>query len=127
MNMHVLDSSVWLEIFAGTPLGMKYVALAEDVDSLIIPAISLYEVFKKILHERDEHLALQVIAQMKRGTVVPLDLELSLNAARLSQQHSLPMADSIILATARKHKATLWTMDWDFHGIEGVQFISKRK
>jgi predicted nucleic acid-binding protein len=124
--MHILDSSVWLEIFAGTSLGRKYLHLAENTDLLIVPAISLYEVFKKILHRRDEHLALQIIAQMKRGTVVNLDLELSLNAARLSQMHSLPMADSIILATAQKHKATLWTMDSDFSGIDGVKFISRR-
>ncbi len=125
--MNVLDSSVWLEIFAGTALGKKYLPLAENAGSLIVPVISLYEVFRKILRERDEHLALRIIAQMKRGTVVDLDLELSLNAARLAQEYSLPMADSIILAVAQKHKAILWTMDSDFHEIPGVQFISKRK
>lgn len=125
--MNVLDSSVWLEIFAGTALGKKYIPLAENANSLVVPVISLYEVFRKVLRERNEHLALQVIAQMKRGLVVEFGLELALNAARLAQEYSLPMADSIIFATAQKYKATLWTMDSDFRGIPGVRFISKQK
>lgn len=125
--MNVLDSSVWLEIFAGTTLGKKYIPLAENADLLVVPAISIYEVFRKVLRERDEHLALQVIAQMKRGLVVEFGLELALNAARLAQMYSIPMADSIILATAQKYKATLWTMDCDFRGVEGVRYIPKQK
>lgn len=125
--MNVLDSSVWLEIFAGTPLGRKYLPLAENADLLVVPTLSLFEVFRKILSKYDEHLGLQVVAQMKRGLVADLTMHLSLSAARLAHQYSLPMADSIMLATARAYDATLWTMDSDFKGIPGVRYISKPK
>ncbi|MCR1795934.1 type II toxin-antitoxin system VapC family toxin, partial [Leptospira sp. id769339] len=87
---------------------------------------SLYEVFKKIYIERDEDSALRVIAHMQQGTVIDLDASISIYAAKLSKDHKIPMADSIILATARKYNAILWTQDEDFIGLDGVKYFPKK-
>lgn len=91
----------------------------------MVPTISLYEVFKKVLAQRSEGEALQAIALMQQGTVVELDAALSIRAAHLSHRLQLPMADSLILAAARAHRATLWTQDADFEGMEGVRYVAK--
>lgn len=98
-----------------------------DSASLIVPSISIYEVFQRLLREPNgEEAALQVVAAMQRGHVVNLDAELALDAAKTSFETKLPMADSIILATARTHQATLWTQDADFQGIAGIEYVEKR-
>ena len=90
-----------------------------------MPAITIFEVFRAVLRRRDESAALQAAAQMRQGRVVDLDDTLAMEAARLSIEHALPMADSIILATARSADAVLWTQDADFEGIAGVRFFPK--
>lgn len=92
-------------------------------DGLIVPSVILYEVFKRVLQQREEGHALQAIALMEQGTVVALTATLALSAAKLALDLKLPMADSIVLATARAYKATLWTQDAHFEGIEGVRYI----
>jgi predicted nucleic acid-binding protein len=124
--VNVVDSSGWLEFFSEGPnAGFFAVPLAET-DELIVPAISVYEVFKTVLRQKDESSALEAVALMEQGRIVPLDTPISLLAARLSLDHSLPMADAIILATARLWDAVLWTQDVDFDGIEGVRYRPKR-
>jgi predicted nucleic acid-binding protein len=123
--MNVVDSSGWLEYFAGSPAAERFAAPIEDFTNLVVPVISLYEVFKLILQQRGEGSALQAIAFMQQGEVVELTAPLSLRAARISTQQKLPMADSIMLATAREYGATLWTQDADFQGIEDVQYFAK--
>lgn len=123
--MNVIDSSAWLEYFAGSKYAKYFEKIIVNVDYLIVPSITIYEVFKKVMSEQNEDSALQVIAHMKQGRVVDLDLELSLFAAKLSKKYKLPMADSIILATAQKYKADVWTLDSDFDGIEGVNYFKK--
>jgi predicted nucleic acid-binding protein len=123
--MNVVDSSGWLEYFAGTPAADHFAAPIEDFTNLIVPVISLYEVFKRILQQRGEGSALQAIAFMQQGQVAELTAPLSLSAARISAQEKLPMADSIMLATAREYGATLWTQDSDFQGIENVHYFEK--
>ena len=92
---------------------------------MIIPTLSLHEVFKRVLQQKRESQALQAIAVMHQGVVVDLDASLALNAAQMSVELGLPMADSIMLATARAYGATLWTQDADFANIEGVRYIRK--
>ncbi|MXY19968.1 MAG: type II toxin-antitoxin system VapC family toxin [Dehalococcoidia bacterium] len=121
--MNVVDSSGWLEYFANGRNADFFAPAILDTDELVVPAISIYEVFNRILRDRSERDALSVIAIMSRGLVIPLDMEVSLNAAELSIELKLPMADSIILATARAHNAVLWTQDSDFRGLEGVEYI----
>jgi len=123
--MNVVDSSGWLEYFAND-VNADFFALAiEDTPNLIVPSISLLEVFKNILRQRMENEALQAIALMQQGQVIPLDDSLALKAAKLGLELKLPLADSIILATAKKYNATLWTQDSDFKDIKGVKYIAK--
>jgi len=124
--MNVVDSSGWLEYFANGPNAKHFQSPLKDSESLIVPVISVYEVFKVVLRERGETEALQAAAAMQKGLVVDLTVTLSLSASKLSLQHALPMADSIILATAQLHKATIWTQDVDFKGIPGVKYFPKK-
>ncbi len=125
--MNVIDSSAWLEYFADGPNASKFARPIEKVRELIVPTISILEVFKKVMGQAGEEPALQVVAVMQQGTVVDLDLSISLASAKLSLDLKIPLADSIILATARSYNATLWTQDSDFKGIKGVKFFGKSK
>ncbi len=124
--MNVVDSSGWLEYFADGPNADFFAPAIENIPELIVPSISIYEVFKRTLQQRDEAMALQVAALMAQGQVVELDQTLAITAAKISHDLKIPMADSIILATARACQATLWTQDIDLKGIEGVEYISKK-
>lgn len=123
--MNVVDSSAWLEYFADGPNADFFAPAIEATDELIVPSISIYEVFKRILQQRDEGAALQAIASMLQGTVVDLDESMAVSAAKVSVAYRLPMADSIMLATALTHGATLWTQDADFASISGVKYKPK--
>lgn len=123
--MKVVDSSGWLEYFADSNNADAFAAAIENTDELVVPSISVFEVFKRILQQQGEDAALQAIAVMVQGNVVDLDASLALSAAKLSLGKKLPMADSIILATAQAHGAELLTQDTDFEGIDGVQYFKK--
>ncbi|MDE0840190.1 MAG: type II toxin-antitoxin system VapC family toxin [Kiritimatiellae bacterium] len=125
--MNVIDSSGWLEYFAGGRNASHFAAPLKDSDSLIVPSVSIYEVFKVLLREAGEDAALQAASAMQRGRVIDLTPQLALSAASLSLEHSLPMADSIILASARAHEAVVWTQDIDFKGLANVKYFPKRK
>lgn len=126
VSKNVVDSSGWIEYFADAPNADFFEAAIEDASSLIVPSICIYEVFKRLLAEPNgEEAALRVVAAMQRGQVVELDAELALDAAKTSWETKLPMADSIILATARTHDATVWTQDANFAGLAGVEYIEK--
>ncbi len=123
--MNVVDSSGWLEYFADAPNANFFAPAIENISELVVPSISIYEVFKRVLQQREESAALQSIAVMQQGLVVELDTNLALNAAKISIEYRLPMADSIMLATALSCDATLWTQDSDFSGIDGVEYIER--
>jgi predicted nucleic acid-binding protein len=120
--MNVVDSSAWLEYFADGPNARFFAKPIEDTARLVVPTLSLYEVFKRVLQQREEGHALQAVAVMQQGSVMDLNSTLALGAARLSLEHRLPLADSIMLATARACGATLWTQDADFATIQGVNY-----
>ncbi len=124
--MNVVDSSGWLEYFADGPNAAFFAAAVEKPAALVVPTISIYEVFKRVLQQRDHGAALQAVAVMRQGTVVELTETLAVSAARLSVTHGLPMADSIMLATAQAAAATLWTQDADFEGVPGVRYRAKK-
>ena len=120
--MNIVDSSGWLEYLAeGANTGF-FAKPIEDTKELLIPSISIYEVFKRVLQQKSENEALQVIAQMQQGQVVNVDPSIAISAARVSIQYQMPMADAIMLATARNHKAALWTQDSHFEGIQNVNY-----
>jgi predicted nucleic acid-binding protein len=122
----VVDSSGWIEVFTNGPLADRFLAVLETEASLVVPAISILEVFKWVLREHSEAQAIQAAAVMQRGMVVDLDSRLAIAAAQLSHTLRLPMADSIILATARAHKARLYTMDADFKDFHDVELMTRR-
>lgn len=120
--MNVVDSSAWLEYFADGPNASFFAGPIEDIEALVVPSICLFEVFKRVCQQLDESAALQVVAAMQQGTVVDLGAEIAVIAATLSIDLKLPLADSVILATARNRGAQLWTQEADFEDIEGVRF-----
>lgn len=124
--MNVIDSSGWLEYFINGSNAGFFARVIENTDEVLVPTISLFEVFKRVLIEKNRNDALEAVAIMKDGHVVDLDDSLALVAAELSYELKLPMADSIILATARANDATLWTQDAHFKGMEGVKYIEKK-
>lgn len=124
--MNVVDSSGWLEYFIDGGNADFFAPAIENTDEMLVPTISLFEVFKRVLIERNRDDALEVVAQMKEGHLVDLDDSLALVAAELSHELRLPLADSIILATARTNDATLWTQDAHFSGLDGVKYIEKK-
>lgn len=121
--MNVVDSSGWLEYFADGKHARFFAAPIEDTRRLVVPALALFEVYKRVAEQRGEAQALQAIALMHQGRVVDLDAALALSAARLSLQEKLPLADSVMLATARSLGATFWTQDSDFEGRDGVRYV----
>ncbi|MDE2753776.1 MAG: type II toxin-antitoxin system VapC family toxin [Gemmatimonadota bacterium] len=122
--MNVVDSSAWLEYFADGPNAGEFAEVIFETERLIVPSVTLFEVFKRIRGQRDLDSALYAVAQMQRGRAIDLEANLAIAAAELSAESGLPMADSIILATARAHEAVLWTQDADFKGLEGVEYRS---
>ena len=112
--MNVVDSSGWLEFFADGPNVSVFRVPIVNTSELIVPAISIYEVYKRLLQQIDKDSALRAVSLMKMGQVVELNASLALDAADISVDLKIPMADSIILATARQYNATLWTQDSDF-------------
>jgi predicted nucleic acid-binding protein len=123
--MNIVDSSGWLAYFADEPNAEHFMAPLSDAASLIMPTVILYEVYKVVLRESGEDSALQAAVAMQRGMLVDLTANVALAAARLSLAHTLPMADSIILATARQYNAVLWTQDADFRDIKDVKYFPK--
>jgi len=125
--MNVIDSSAWLSYFSGDANAKMFSPPIEDVEKLIVPSITITEVFKCIIRQRGENMALEAIAHMEQGRVTALDSTLAIDAAQYGIEYKLPLADSIIYATARKFDAILWTQDVDFKSLEGVKYYSKKK
>lgn len=125
--MNVVDSSAWLSYFAGDKNSAIFAKGIEDLDKLLVPSITLTEVFKNVLRQRDEESALATIAHMQQGQVISLDAEIAVDAASYGISHKLPFADSIIFATAQKFNAVIWTQDSDFKGLANVKYYAKAK
>jgi predicted nucleic acid-binding protein len=124
--MNVVDSSGWLEYFADSSNADFFAPAIEKIDELIVPTVSIFEVFKRMRQQKGNEAALQAVTAMMQGQVVELDATLALNAARLSGDLQIPMADSMILATAQAFNAELWTQDSDFKGLEKVNYVEKK-
>lgn len=120
--MNVVDSSAWLDYLSNGPNADFFAPPIERPSVLIVPTVSIYEVFKKILQQRSELEALQAINVMQQGRVIDLSATLALAAAKASVDHHLPFTDAIILATAQAHNATLWTQDEHFDGLKNVKY-----
>lgn len=119
--MNVVDSSAWLSYFASDSDSTVFAEPIENLSELLVPSITITEVFKNVLRQRGEEAALIVTAHMKQGKVISLDSELAMDAAKLGVLHKFPLADSIIFATAQKYSAVIWTQDNDFEGLVNVR------
>ncbi len=124
--MNIVDSSGWLAYFADEPNAKHFLIPLKDTASLVVPVVTIYEVFKVVLRESSENEALQAASAMQKAAVVDLTAKLAIGASKLSLQHGFPMADSIILATAQAFDATIWTQDSDFKNISGVKYFPKK-
>jgi predicted nucleic acid-binding protein len=124
--MNIVDSSGWLAYFADEPNAKHFLGPLSDSALLVVPTVTIYEVFKVILRETSENEALQAVVAMQKGTVVDLNAPLAIAASKLSLELNLPMADSVILATAQEFKAILWTQDSDFKKISNVKYFPKK-
>jgi len=125
--MNVVDSSGWLEYFANGSNADFFALAITDEPNLVVPTICMFEVFKRLSLQRGKEAALQAMGMLYRGQLVALSDEIALQAALLSLEHKLPLADSIILATARTQKATLWTQDEHFKDLPGVEYIEVKR
>ena len=124
--MNIVDSSGWLEYFASGPNAEFFSEPIEEPSELLVPTISLYEVFKRVLQQRDESKALRAIAFMQSGEIIDLTSTIALHAAKISTELKIPMADSVMLATARESDAVLWTQDSDFEDLKNVRYTKGR-
>ncbi len=124
--MNVVDSSAWIEFFNGGPNAKYFEPAILGTEELVVPTMVLLEVYKHIRRHQGRDEALSAVAGMKQGQVQDLDERLALFAAELGAEVGLPLADSVILATARLNDAVLWTQDSDFEGMDGVRFKRKR-
>ena len=124
--MNVVDSSAWLSYFAGDANAQVFSNPIENIAKLIVPSITIVEVFKCILRQRGEDFALEAIAHMEQGKTIALDSALAIDAAQYGVDCKLPLADSIVYATARKYDALIWTQDSDFKSLKGVKYYARK-
>lgn len=125
--MNVVDSSGWIEYFANEPGAEFFAPALENIGELLVPRICLVEVARFFYREKGLRPALLALSQMEEGKVIEIDTPLMVSAAQLAKDHRLPLADSLVLATARAHGAVVWTQDSDFEGLEGVRYTPKIK
>lgn len=123
--MIVVDSSGWLEYFTDGPLADKYYPHLKKPEKILVPAVVLYEVYKKVAQEKGEEIALQIAAQMGKSEVVPIDHSIVLLAADVSIRYHLPMADAMVYATALSRKAHVVTSDNHFESLPDVIYYKK--
>jgi toxin FitB len=124
--VNLVDSSAWLEYFADGPNAAFFAHAIQNQRELIVPTVVIFEVYKRIRQQRDDRSALAAIAILYHGKVVDLTAALAVRAAQMSRSEKLPMADSIILATARSEEAIIWTQDGDFQSLVGVKYRAKK-
>ena len=120
-----MDSSAWLSYFADDANAKQFSKPIEDIANLIVPSITITEVFKIVLRQSSEENALQAIAHMEQGKVISLNSALAIDAAKFGIELKLPLADSIIYATGQRFDALIWTQDDDFERLDGVEFLAK--
>ncbi len=123
--MNLVDSSGWLEYFADGKNAEHFAPIINDTEGLIVSTINIYEVYKKVILEKDEDSALQAVAMMQQAEVIEISSSIAVQAAKISYLYKLPMADCLIYITAREHNAKVWTQDADFKDLEEVRYFEK--
>ncbi|GIK61097.1 MAG: type II toxin-antitoxin system VapC family toxin [Ignavibacteriota bacterium] len=123
--MNLVDSSAWMEYFAGGKNAKHFAPIIQDLKNLVVSVINIYEVYKKISQHRDENSAIQAIAVMQQAEVLEITSQIAIEGSKISIQNKIPMADSLIIASARSVGAKIWTQDYDFKGLDNVMFFKK--
>jgi len=123
--MNIIDSSLWLEYFSGTLKNNHIIDIIEDSTNQYVPSICVYEVYKRMLIDKDEIVALSSTSFMQEAVVISITPKIAVLAAKLSKEHKLPMADSIIYATAKIYDAEIYTQDKHFENLEMVHYFEK--
>jgi predicted nucleic acid-binding protein len=123
--MNLVDSSGWLEYLADSKNAKLFAPAIEKTDELMVSTINIYEVYKKILMEKDENSAIQVIGLMQQAKVIVVSSSIAIQAAKLSYEQKIPMADSIIYITAKQNNGIVWTQDSDFKDLDDVKYFKK--
>ncbi len=123
--MNLVDSSGWLEYLADCKNAKFFAPAIENTDELIVSVVNIFEIYKKVLKERDENSAIQVIGLMQQAKVIDISPSIAIEAAKYSHQYKIPMADSLIYATAKMNDAIVWTQDVDFKNLDGVKYFKK--
>jgi toxin FitB len=121
--MNLVDSSGWLAFFSEGKNAAVFGIPIQNIDSLLVATIVMYEVFKLLLRESGEQNAIIAIAHMQLGNSLDFTPDLSIAASRISLDYKLPMTDSIILASAQSSNAIVWTQDEHFKGIKNVKYF----
>lgn len=124
--MNLVDSSGWLEYLSDSKNAENFADALENTEELLVSTINIYEVYKKVLKEKDENTALQIAGIMRQAKVIDVTSSISVYAAKLSCEKNIPMADSMIYASARAYDATVWTQDSDFKGLDSVKYFEKK-
>jgi predicted nucleic acid-binding protein len=124
--MNVVDTSGWLEYFSGGENAQKFCAPIMQFEQLVVPTVCIYEISKIILRESSENDLLQVLSAIQKGRIISLDPSIATAAAKVGLKYKLPMADSIIYATANQFDAIVWTQDADFKDLPNVNYIPKQ-
>ncbi|MHB8906050.1 MAG: PIN domain-containing protein [Melioribacteraceae bacterium] len=123
--MNLVDSSGWLEYLADGKNAKFFAPIIENTDELIVSVLNIYEVYKKVLVEKDDNTAIQVVGLMQQAKVVDVTPSIAIQAAKFSYEFKIPMADSIIYTTARMNDSIVWTQDIDFKNLDGVKYNKK--
>ncbi|MBV6421563.1 MAG: hypothetical protein DAHOPDDO_02838 [Ignavibacteriaceae bacterium] len=123
--MNLVDSSAWMEYFADGKNAKHFAPMIQDLKNLVESIINVSEVYKKISQHRDENSAIQAIAVMQQAEVLEITSQIAIEGSKISIQNKIPMADSLIIASARSVGAKIWTQDYNFKGIDNVLFFKK--
>ena len=123
--MNLVDSSTRMEYFADGKNAKHFAPIIQDLKNLVVSVINIYEVYKKISQHRDENSAIQAIAVMQQAEVLEITSQIAIEGSKISIQNKIPMADSLIIASARSVGAKIWTQDYDFKGLDNVMFFKK--
>ncbi len=123
--MNLVDSSGWLEYLSDSKNAKLFAPAIEKTEELVVSTINIYEVYKKILLERNENTAIQVVGLMQQAKVIGVNSSISIQAAKLSYEQKMPMADSLIYITAKQNDAIIWTQDVDFKNMDNVKYFKK--
>jgi len=122
--MNVVDSSGWIEFFHAGVNGPKFKPVIEQRDTLLVPTIALYEVYKVLRRKLSADVVTQCLDVMRLGRVLDITDRRAVAAANVAQRHRLAMADAMMYSLALEFGATFWTQDVDYQGLPGVNYFA---